>query len=89
MSRHDEDENALTIYRNAGHVSSDPANPSALGPDLTIPALTRDLWPNCSVPDCEYKSCRSLHSDKCFAHTQGRNPEMSFAEYMRRGVTKL
>lgn len=47
-----------------------------------------DDWPNCSIPDCEYKSCRSLRSDKCFAHTHGHNPELSFEEYMRRGVTK-
>ncbi len=39
-------------------------------------------WPNCSVPDCEYKACLSLESEKCFHHTQGRNPPMSFEEYM-------
>lgn len=47
-----------------------------------------DTWPNCSVPDCEYKSCLSMNSDKCYAHTMGRNPEMSFEEYMNRGVQK-
>jgi hypothetical protein len=26
-------------------------------------------WPNCSVPDCEYKT--ALGSDKCFPHTHG------------------
>ncbi len=45
-------------------------------------AKTLDAWPNCSVADCEYKSCLSLDSDKCFAHAQGRNPSMSLDEYM-------
>lgn len=26
-------------------------------------------WPNCSVPDCEYKVTHD--SDKCFPHTHG------------------
>lgn len=38
-------------------------------------------WPNCSIPDCDYKSCLSLGSNKCFAHTHGRNPTMSYEEY--------
>lgn len=47
-------------------------------------AETLDAWPNCSVPDCEYKSCLSLNSDKCFSHTYGRSPAMSFEDYMDR-----
>ena len=45
-----------------------------------------EAWPNCSVADCEYKACLSLNSDKCFHHTQGRNPPMSYEEYQ--GMTK-
>ena len=41
-----------------------------------------DTWPNCSVPDCEYKSCLSLNSDKCYAHTLGLQP-IPFDEYMK------
>lgn len=39
-------------------------------------------WPNCSVPDCDFKSCESMNSDKCYPHTMGRNPKCSFEEYM-------
>jgi hypothetical protein len=28
-------------------------------------------WPNCSVPDCQFKTCLSLNSDKCYPHTTG------------------
>lgn len=38
-------------------------------------------WPNCEVADCEYKACLALNSSKCYAHTLGRNPVMSFSEY--------
>ena len=43
---------------------------------------TEREWPNCSVPDCEFKSCLSLNSDKCYPHTMGRNPRCTFDEYM-------
>lgn len=38
----------------------------------TKPELTQadfDAWPNCSVPDCEYKVTHD--SDKCFPHARG------------------
>jgi hypothetical protein len=41
-------------------------------------------WPNCSVPGCEYKSCTSLQSEKCYAHTQGFDP-VPFDEYQKSG----
>jgi hypothetical protein len=45
-----------------------------------------DDWPNCTVPDCEYKSWRGGSSPMCYAHSHGRNPEMSFEEYMNTPV---
>src|SRR4051812_8081405 len=33
--------------------------------------IDEDEWPNCSVPDCDYKSCLPL-SDKCYAHAIGK-----------------
>jgi len=39
-------------------------------------------WPNCAVPDCEYKACLRLSSPLCYAHTLGRQP-VPFAEYMK------
>ena len=45
--------------------------------------LDFDSWPNCSVPDCPYKSCLALRSDKCYPHTMGLplpNPDEYFEE---------
>ena len=28
-------------------------------------------WPNCEVPDCQYKSCLALNSPRCYPHTVG------------------
>lgn len=39
-------------------------------------------WPNCSVPDCEYKSWRGGGSPMCHAHSHGRTP-IPFEEYMK------
>lgn len=39
-------------------------------------------WPNCCVPDCEYKACLSLSSARCYAHTLGETP-MPFDEYVK------
>ena len=47
---------------------------------------TVEDWPDCSVPDCEYKSCASLKSDKCYAHTLGLTP-VPMDEYLRTGTS--
>jgi hypothetical protein len=41
-----------------------------------------DSWPNCAVPDCEYKSNWPESSMCCF-HQRGEVPP-PFEEYMRR-----
>jgi hypothetical protein len=41
-----------------------------------------EAWPNCSIPDCEYKACLSADSDKCYGHTFG-TPMVPFEEYIK------
>lgn len=36
--------------------------------------------PNCSVADCDYKAQPA--TGMCFAHSHGRNPVMTFEQYL-------
>jgi hypothetical protein len=47
-------------------------------------ALPMMDWPNCSVPDCQFKACLSLHSDKCYPHTTGDFTHLRDYEITRR-----
>lgn len=41
-----------------------------------------DAWPNCSTPDCEFKSCLSEGSDKCYGCLMG-TPRQTMEQYMQ------
>ncbi len=52
---------------------------------MIIASPPGEFWPNCDVPDCEYKT--ALPATKCYAHQHGKTPE-PFEKYSRAAVGK-